>query len=108
MRLYSLPKTPESLRFIRVVRKWLTRTPLMVCVLIILSATLIAQRQDETRSWRYFFGGVGGTFGDCNDEGFYHLGGGGEGLIAGGFGLAAELGYLGLFDINDGIGILSP
>lgn len=88
--------------------RWLSRALHIVCAFIILSPTLIAQRQSETRSWAYLFGGVGGTFGDCNDQGFYHLGGGGEGLFSGGLGLSAELGYLGYFDLGGGTGIFSP
>ena len=106
MRLYSLPKTPESLRFIRVVRKWLTRTPLMVCVLIILSPTLIAQRQDETRSMGFFFGGIG----SCqHGYGFLRTGGGGQARLAGGLGITAEMGYLAYLKApGRGVGLFSP
>jgi len=88
------------------------RTFSIVLAVIILPSTslltpaVLAQEIEDTRAWTYLFGGVG----SCNHGVPYFQGGaGGEGLLAGGFGLGAELGYLAFFEGPSlGVGLLSP
>ena len=72
----------------------------------LVSPVALAQELDETRSWTYFFGAVG----SCNHGvPYFHAGGGGETLVAGGFGLAGELGYGAFIEASgQGVGLLSP
>ncbi len=59
----------------------------------------------QDRETAYAFGGIGGTL---DGEPFFHLGGGGEYEIAGGFAGGIELGYAAPFDGTDrGVGVLS-
>lgn len=78
-------------------------------VLILLTPTALAQA-DSPRSWGYVFAAPGGVFAEGESEGFFHFGGGGEGLLAGGLGVAGELGVMALSgDFADSsIGVFSP
>jgi hypothetical protein len=82
-------------------------------VLVIIMATSVLTGstvlgQDETRVWGQFFGGVGAITDGEDVQGVMHFGGGGEGLLAGGFGVTAELGYLANIEgFSGGIGVFS-
>jgi len=79
---------------------------MVIGICLLLSPVSLAQEIKEARSWTYLFGGVG----PCNHGvPYFHTGGGGEGLVAGGFGFGAELGYLAFMEApGRDIGLLSP
>jgi hypothetical protein len=80
-------------------------TTLLVLTLIASSQVLA---QNEARSWAQFFGGVGALTGGGDSQSVLHIGAGGEGLLAGGFGVTGEIGYLSNFqDFSGGIGVFS-
>lgn len=77
-------------------------------LLVFLPSVSFAQTKDP-RAWGYVFGGIGGA--PDGQGAFVHMGGGGEALLHGGFGIGAELGYfapasdatgngLGIFSVN--------
>jgi hypothetical protein len=73
---------------------------------LILASPVILAEENDPRSWGYLFGGTG----SCNHGyGFFHTGGGGQGLLKGGLGLTGEVGYFGFFEVpGEGVGLLSP
>jgi len=77
--------------------------------IVALSVASVTGQSDDRRAWGYFFGAPGAAF-NGDSEGFLHFGGGGEGLMMGGFGLGLELGALGTFDnfADSAIGTFSP
>jgi len=76
--------------------------------LLVLQSAALAQGSRDRRGWGYLFGGAGGTGGNGSSTGYFSAGGGAEGLIAGGFGLGGEVGYLGPFESGrDGFGVFS-
>ena len=84
--------------------------PGMAAALLVIALTTSSQvlAQNEARSWAQFFGGVGAITSSGDSQAVLHIGGGGEGLLAGGFGLTGELGYLSNFqDFSGGIGVFS-
>jgi hypothetical protein len=80
----------------------------MACVLLLLCTGLTnAQSTDSRKGWGYVFFGAGVA---ADDGAFplFHVGGGGEGLINGGFGAGAEVGYIApLEESSNGFGIFS-
>ena len=78
---------------------------ILAATIFLLSPESLAQEVDA-RTWTYLFSGVG----SCNHGvPYFHAGGGAEGLVAGGFGVGAELGYLAFFEGPGlGVGLLSP
>lgn len=76
-------------------------------VLMTIQGIALAQGSNERRGWGYVFGGAGASSGDFS-TGFFQVGTGGEGLVANGFGLGAEIGYLAPFRSGgNGIGLFS-
>jgi hypothetical protein len=64
--------------------------------------------QDEPRAWAQAFGGFGAITSSGDSQAVVHIGGGGEGLLAGGLGVTGELGYLSNYqDFSGGIGVFS-
>ena len=64
--------------------------------------------QTEPRAWAQVFGGFGAIASSDDAQAVVHLGGGGEGLLAGGLGVTGELGYLSNYqDFSGGIGVFS-
>jgi hypothetical protein len=55
----------------------------------------------------YGFGGVGAATFEGNSTGTWHVGGGGEAIFRDAVGVGAEIGYLGLFEESEGVGIFS-
>lgn len=79
-----------------------------VIILIAAQGVALAQGSSQPRAWGYFVGGAGANTGNGFSTGTFSVAGGGEGLVAGGFGLGGEVGYLAPFEAaGDGIGILS-
>jgi hypothetical protein len=82
------------------------RLGLLAILVALTSSQLLAQ--DSRRSWAHVFGGVGAITDGGDAEAVLHLGGGGEGLLAGGLGITGELGYLSTFqNFSGGIGVFS-
>jgi len=76
-------------------------------VMMTIQGIALAQGSNERRGWGYVFGGAGASSGDFS-TGFFQVGAGGEGLVANGFGLGAEIGYLAPFRSGgNGIGLFS-
>jgi hypothetical protein len=75
-------------------------------LLVFLPSVSFAQTKDP-RAWGYVFGGIGGA--PDGQGAFVHVGGGGEALLRGGFGMGAELGYFApVSDVTgNGLGIFS-
>ena len=81
---------------------------LTVLIIFLMSASSQLLAQGEPRAWAHFFGGIGGITGQGESEGILHVGGGGEGLIASGFGVTGEIGYLALMrGFGGGVGVFS-
>ena len=80
-------------------------TTLLMFVLLTSSRAL---GQNEKRSWGQVFGGFGVITDGDDAEAVLHIGGGGEGLLAGGFGITGEIGYLSQFqNFAGGLGMFS-
>lgn len=80
---------------------------LVVTAIIVCSMTAAAQSKDSRRGWGYAFGGVG-AISDSGANPFFHVGGGGEGLVYKGLGFGGEIGYFAPFESgSDGVGLLS-
>lgn len=76
--------------------------------LMFLSAALGQSGAPHEKSAGFVFAAPGALVaGNGFSEGVVHLGAGAEGLVHGGFGLGADLGYLFPFD-GKGIGVFSP
>jgi hypothetical protein len=85
----------------------------IVITLSLFAFTSLAHAQqgqsNSAKAWGYFFGAPGAAIVDGGEsEPILHFGGGVEGLVNGGFGIGAEIGYLAPFDgLGDGIGAFS-
>ncbi len=80
-------------------------TSLLAFILVGSNQTLA---QNTKRSWAQIFGGAGAITGSGDSEAVLHIGGGGEGLLAGGLGVTGEIGYLSAFQyFAGGIGVFS-
>jgi hypothetical protein len=76
--------------------------------ILVMTAASPLLAQDEPRAWAHVFGGFGAITSSGDSEAVLHIGGGGEGLLAGGLGVTGELGYLSSFqDFSGGIGVFS-
>lgn len=73
--------------------------------LITIQGAALAQGTPERKAWGYVFGGAGAATGGFSKT-IFSAGGGGEGLVNGGFGLGAEVGYV-AFDRGGGFGLFS-
>jgi hypothetical protein len=74
---------------------------------VVLAGCGVAVNAQAPSGWGYVFGGGGGiTNGDT--RAIVHIGGGGEGVLAGNFGVGGEVGYLSrTSDFGNGLGIAS-
>lgn len=102
---YQHYKTIHRLHFFSL--RNLAKIPIVLSAALFLSAPeALAQERESPRSWGYFFAGIG----SCNHGyGFLHTGGGGQGLLTGGLGVNAEVGYFGFLEApGNGVGIFSP
>jgi hypothetical protein len=80
---------------------------LSAIILVAIQGVALAQTPNERRGWGYVFGGAGASSGDFS-TGFFQVGAGGDALVAKGFGLGAEIGYLAPFrSSGNGIGLFS-
>jgi hypothetical protein len=78
---------------------------MVIAVLILSQGLALGQTSGERKGWGYIFGGVGGRDG-VGSNAVVNVGGGGEGIIAGGFGVGGELGYLASTrDTSNGFGL---
>ncbi|HVN78256.1 MAG TPA: hypothetical protein VMW38_04605 [Terriglobia bacterium] len=93
------------------------RKDLFLSFLVVLFSTIGAfsqptQESHISKGYGYVYGGPGATiaFCDCGNEATVAIGGGGEGLLKGGFGLGIDGGYFFVPSVGAqyGIGLVSP
>lgn len=83
------------------------KTIIAAIFLVMVQGIAFAQSSPERRGWGYVFGAAGASSGDFS-TGLFEFGGGGEGLVANGLGMGAEVGYLAPFRSGgEGIGLFS-
>jgi len=90
MRTLERAKKPPFLSFSSVFRVSI----FLMGLVLALGGTALSQGT-ERKEWGYGFAAFGAAFEPgCCGEGIVHFGGGGEAALLGGFGPAAEIGYL--------------
>ena len=91
----------------KIEEKFSRKMILMAIVMLMVQGLALAQGSSERRGWGYVFAGAGASSGDFS-RGYFQVGGGGEGLVGGGLGMGAEVGYLAPFSSGgNGIGLFS-
>jgi hypothetical protein len=83
------------------------RFMMAMALLILAQGLAFGQSSNERKGWGYVFGGAGVREG-FGSQTVINVGGGGEGIIAKGFGVGGELGYLSTTrSASDGFGLAS-